>query len=127
MYLTYRKGGKPKLCGSRTNSARLLGVDSITGLETWHVYDAMEDKTHIEYAQDVGPLMDHCAYLRTTDQDDKGMKKSFMLGAKIPEILKIIWKKKYGISDYKDPAYWRTVKRLLNGPYKNFKTTNRKL
>ena len=56
-----------------------------------------------------------------------GVKQSFMHAAVIPDILKIIWDKQYGLNNLSDPGQMKKAKSLLNTDFKKFKVTDRRL
>lgn len=106
---------------------RSLGKDELTGLETIHHYDEVTGETHIEYKQDIQPIIDLNKFLHGTDYQKNGVKKDMMHAARIPEIVQIQWLIKYGIKDVYSDEYWPKVRNLLNGEYKYLKTGNMKV
>jgi len=96
---------------------RSLGKDPLTGLETIHHYDEVNDITHIEHKQDVQAGIDAMKALHNTDTQAKGCKEGWMHGAWIPDIVQIKWMKEEGIKDIYAEEYWPKIKRLLNSPY----------
>lgn len=107
---------------------RSLGKDELTGLETIHHYDEVTGETHIEYKQDIQGIIDLNKKLHNTDIQEKGIKKDFMLAARIPEIVQIQWMHKYGIKDIYSEEYWPKIRKLLNSPeYKYLRVGNKKI
>jgi hypothetical protein len=104
-----------------------LGVDPMTGLETIHHYDELTKVTHIEYKQDVQPLLDLNKQLRSTDHQKNGMKSSWMHAARIPAIIQMKWAKEHGIKDIYSKEYWPKIRQLLNTDYKYLKVGDAKL
>lgn len=109
-----------------SKGGELLDIDE-GGLETYHYYDNATNRTFIEYAQDVTPVLERCHFLRSTSHDAIGVKRGFMQAAIIPDIVSLIWRKKYGINNLSDPDQMKKAKRLLNTEFKKFKTTDKML
>lgn len=79
---------------------RLLDYDPVTGIETWHEYDAAEKKTKIHYVptRDESPSLDIVAALRNDDDfTRKGIKQEFWRYAYIPNSLMLKWHIEEGI------------------------------
>jgi hypothetical protein len=107
---------------------RSLGIDPISGLETIHHYDELTDFTHIEYKQDIQPIIDMNKALHNTSKQHDGVKDAWVHAAIIPQIVQIQWMKDHGIKDVYSEEYWPKVKRLLNSPdYRYLKTGPMKL
>jgi hypothetical protein len=106
---------------------RSLGKDELTGLETIHHYDEVTGETHIEYRQDIEPLLNLNKARHNSDYQKKGIKNEWMHAASIPEIVQIQWMQKYGIKDVYSEEYWPKIKQLLNTEYKYLKTGPAKL
>ena len=94
---------------------RLLGVDPLTGLRTYHEYDWKDKKTTISYEHnDVSPVLKW-----NSDRVDAGMvntqKKDMMWhAATVPEITIIQWRLE-GIDIFKE-EHWPMVRKKLNDP-----------
>lgn len=94
---------------------RLLDVDPLTGVATYHRYDSLTDETLLESVQDVAPVLERNKALQ--NEDDKGWSRSRELrrAATIPDIVIMKWRNEYGV-DLFNPDHWPAVKRLLNDP-----------
>jgi hypothetical protein len=116
-------------------SKRLIDVDPITGLQTWHDYDEASDKTFIYECQDIEPLVEHNKVLQNhqgghamgkNDYFRKGVKNSWCHIANIDQITQIEWRRKFGVNIFLwGKCDWTTkrMKRLLNDPdYRHLRT-----
>ena len=108
---------------------RLIDKDPLSGIETWHYYDPLTDKTTIETVQDVEPFLDYCQNMRSMYGDSKdGLKAEWWHYALLPDVIIVELKKKHNVDlmsvNYKhDKAMQRKFFRLLNSEYKRFKIT----
>lgn len=105
-------------------SKRLLSYDPITGLETWHDYDAQEDKTVIIYSADSKPVLEqNKAMTNDTDFSKKGIKDGWWLYASIPVMVQVKWLIEKGVDVY-NKHHGPQISRLLEDPeYRYLKTT----
>lgn len=101
---------------------RLVDVDPLTGIQTWHEYDHDTEKTIIERVQDVQPFIDrNKALANEGDYKKKGIQNSWMHAATIPNVIIEQWLKE-GI-DVFNKDHWPKVRRKLNDPdWKHLKT-----
>ena len=110
-----------------TMDKRLLSIDPLTGVQTWHYYDPVTDVTTFESCQDIEPIINMNKSLHNTDYQKKGIKEDWMHAAQIPVIVQERWLRKFGVNIY-EKEHWPWVKRLLNDPeFKYLKTGSCKL
>ena len=103
---------------------RLLNYDALTGLFTWHSYDALTDETIISYTADSTPILDVNKKLANDSEYSKdGIKDEFWHYATIPVEVQMDWLINLGVDIYrKEDA--KKVSNLLNDPdYLYLKTT----
>ena len=103
---------------------RLLRVDPATGLQTWHDYDSLTDKTTIGYAADSSAILEvNKAMQNDVDFSKKGIKDEFWMYAQIPVAVQVDWLINKGVDVYnRDHA--KKVFELVNDPeYRHLKTT----
>ena len=95
---------------------RLLSVDPLTGLKTYHEYDWKEKKTQITYEQDdVSGLTWWTQEVANAGMHEKQRKKDVWHAACIPEIICIKWRLEEGIDIY-NKDHWERVRKKLNDP-----------
>lgn len=95
---------------------RLLDTD-ISGMKTWHEYDAATETTIITHTDDVEPLLDMCK----ADANHADRKLDNMTHvASVPPSIQMEWYVKHNVKmwDRNDAG---AVNRLLDGPYKHLK------
>lgn len=103
---------------------RLLSVDPVTGLETWHDYDPVTDEMTIGYSADSTPVIEmNKAMQKDDDHTKNGIKREFWHYASIPVAVQVDWLINKGVDVYnRDHA--KKVFALINDPeYKHLKTT----
>jgi hypothetical protein len=96
---------------------RLLDHDTLSGLTTWHEYDAATDTTLLHYRQDVQPLLDACK--RDNNHADRRLANGAHV-ASIPCAVQLKWWVEKGVNVL-DPDHQPAVAKLLDGEYKNLK------
>lgn len=96
---------------------RLLDVDPLTGLQTWHSYDAANDTTVLTYEQDAEPLLDACK--RDSNHADRKMG-DMVHAASVPPSVQLKWYVEHGV-DMFNPDHRGRVRQLLDGDYKHLK------
>lgn len=96
---------------------RLLDVDPLTGLETWHEYDATTETTVLSYHQDAEPLLDACK--RDNNHADKKLGDMAHV-ASIPPSVQLKWFVELGV-DMFNPDHKGRVRQLLDTDYKFLK------
>jgi len=92
---------------------RSLGIDPLSGVETFHDYDPLTDITHIQQVQDVEPILEKNKALANTDHSGDGIKNSWWHCAPIPNVIISKWLNEDGI-DFFNKDHWEAVKRKLN-------------
>lgn len=103
---------------------RLLDVDPMTGLATYHDYDALNKRNVITYEQDISKTVDFSEALANDGESTKrGLKESMLHYAHIPDIVALKMKFEDGVDPF-DPNNSRRVFELVNSKYKRLKTTN---
>lgn len=96
---------------------RLIDVDPLTGLQTWHDYDAASDTTAITYSQDVESVLDACKH--DNNHADRKLRDGAHV-ASIPPSVQLKWFIEHGV-DLFNPDHRGAVNRLLDGEYKHLK------
>lgn len=100
---------------------RLLDFDPVTGLKTFHSYDASEDKTIISYEQDVEQILDAN---KRAQQENTGKMGDMVHVASIPCSVQLKWLIEHGV-DITNKDHGDGVKRLLNSnEYRYLKVRN---
>lgn len=103
---------------------RLLDVDPMTGLATFHDYDHETKKNVISYSQDVSATIDLSERLANDgDSTKRGLKESMLHYAHIPDIVALKMKFEDGVDPF-DANNSKKVFELINSKYKRLKTTN---
>lgn len=98
---------------------RLLDYDPLSGLITWHDYDAATETTIIRSEQGVTALLDACKH--DANHADRRLGDGAHV-ASIPAITQLEWLTKYGVDALSpDPGQRKKVARLLDGEYKHLK------
>lgn len=103
---------------------RLLSVDQMTGLMTWHSYDALTDETVISYTADSTPILERNKLMANdADYSKQGIKQEFWHYATIPVEVQMDWLINRGVDIY-NMEHNKRVSELLNDPdYRYLKTT----
>lgn len=96
---------------------RLLDVDPLTGLTTFHEYDATTDTTVLSYEQDAQPVLDACK--RDNNHADKKLGEMAHV-ALIPASVQLKWYAELGV-DMFNPDHKGRVRQLLDGEFKYLK------
>jgi hypothetical protein len=103
---------------------KFLDYDPVRGLYQY------EDRTQggnlqLHYRQDVEPVLDLAQYERNNGLADKaGKKQEFYLYARIPPVIQLEMKYKYGV-DIHDRNDLKRAFELINREYPRFKCTDR--
>jgi hypothetical protein len=92
---------------------RLISVDPLSGMETWHEYDSATDTTIIRSVEDVEPVLDHNKALFNEGDAGWSPTREWRRAASIPASIILKWKVELGI-DVFNPNHKDAVKRLLN-------------
>lgn len=105
---------------------RLLNVDPLTGISTFHDYDEDTDQTIIRYAGDCEPYLEaNKARANDTEFTKRGIKDEMWLYASIPPALQTKWLIEEGLDVYK-PEHGERLSRKLEDPmYQYLKTTSK--
>ena len=94
---------------------RLLDFDPMTGMVTYHDYDALSDETTVSYEQDCQPFIEANKVLQNLPEGYVSNAREFRRAASIPNAIIMKWRTEEGI-DVLDPADWSAVRRKLNDP-----------
>jgi len=105
---------------------RLLQVDPLTGLMTWHSYDPQTDETTISYTSDAGPIIEKNKELQNDPAFSQyGIDNDFWLYARIPVGVQLDWLINHGV-DINNKEHGARMSKLLNDPqYRYLKTTTK--
>jgi len=102
---------------------RLLDYDPLSGIETWHEYDAIAKTTKLHYVptRDSDPTLDYLADLANSpDTSRSQIKNNWWLYAHVPDALLMKWHCEEGM-DIND---MQAILRKVNSPdYKRLKAT----
>jgi hypothetical protein len=96
---------------------RLVDVDVLTGLETWHDYDAATETTLLHYHQDAQPVLDACK--RDVNHSDHKLGEMAHV-ASVPASVQLKWFAELGV-DMFNPEHKGRVRQLLDGDFKHLK------
>lgn len=89
---------------------RLLDVDPLSGLKTYHDYDELTETTIIHHEQDVEPILD--ANKHDLNHADRKMGDMVHV-ARVPIGIQLEWYVKYGVRMW-DQNHKKAVARLLD-------------
>lgn len=103
---------------------RLLSVDPLSGISTFHDYDEETDRTIIRYEGDCLPYLE-ANKLRANDTEFSadGIRNEMWLFASIPPALQVKWLIEEGLDVYKNEHSDRLFKKLNDPEYKYLKCT----
>ena len=106
---------------------RILDVNPLTGMTVTFEYNHDNDTFTIGHHQDASAVIEDNKWaLLDLDTHKKQAKKGWSHHAKIPEIVIMEWKAKFGV-DFYDANHWPKVMKLLEDPeYKYLKRTTYK-
>ena len=108
-------------------SKRLIAYDEVTGLRTWHDYDASSDETQIGYDCESKPIIElNKAMQNDTGFSKKGIKDEFWLYASIPADVQMKFLIEDGIDVYNKDHTKRLLKKLADPEYRYLKCTTGK-
>ena len=103
--------------------ATFLDYDPVRGVEQWQ---AIEDgKLKIHTRQDVEPILELAAIERNNGLTDYGIKKDLWLYARIPPVVILEIKYKYGVDIFKRD-HLKCALTLINTEYPHLKCTEKK-
>ena len=104
---------------------RILDYNPLTGMTV--TFQVKDDNVVITHKQDATPIIEDNKWaLLDIDTHRKQAKNDWAHYAKIPEIVQMEWKVKYGV-DFMDSNHWPKVLKLLEDPeYKYLKRTTYK-
>lgn len=97
---------------------RLLDVDPLSGLKTFHDFDAATETTIISYEQDAQPLLDLCK--EESNHADRKLGDGLVHAARVLPGVQLEWLTKYGVRMW-DPNHRQAVHDLLDGEYRHLK------
>ena len=92
---------------------RLLDIDPLSGLKTFHRYDETEDRTILRYEEDVEPLLDRNKELE--NHHSSGPMGEMCHVASIPVSVQLKWFVDKGV-DVLNPDHKQAVAKLLDDP-----------
>lgn len=96
---------------------RLLDYDPLSGLKTWHDYDAATETTLITYSGDSQGVLDQ----NREDENHADRRLGDMAHvARVPPEIQMEWFVKKGVAMW-NPDHKGAVRRLLDGEYKYLK------
>lgn len=91
---------------------RLMDIDPLTGLMTWHDYDEATDTTIMSYEQDVAPILEQNKAAANAASGPMG---DMAHVASIPASVIMKWRIEKGVDVY-NPDHKKAVQRLLDDP-----------
>ncbi len=96
---------------------RLLDFDPLSGMKTWHDFDAATETTIITYEGDSQGVLDQCK----EDANHADRKMGDMVHvARVPPEIQMKWYAEHGVAMW-NPDHRGAVNRLLDGDYKYLK------
>jgi len=102
---------------------RIIDIDPLSRVETWHHYNPLTDETTIEEVQDVSPWLKQNNELKKDDDySKKGIKNDWWHYASIPNALITKFAVEHGI-DVFNKDHSKAVMKLLNTEYTALKAT----
>lgn len=106
---------------------RILDINPLTGMAVTFQYDHANEQFIIAHRQDATPVIEDNKWkLLDLDAHKREAKNDWAHYAKIPEIVIMEWRQKFGV-DFYDPNHWTRVLKLLEDPeYKYLKRTTYK-
>lgn len=100
---------------------RLLDVDPLSGMKTWHGFDEETETTLIRYDGDAEGVLDVCKEESNHLDKRAEMNAGPMVHvARVPPSVQMEWLIKYGV-DMANKDHRGAVHRLLDGEYKHLK------
>lgn len=104
---------------------RLIGRDPLTGIETYHDYNAQTDETSIIHVGDSEPVLEDNKRLANDPEYSKdGIKQGWWKYASIPAGVQVKWLIEYGV-DVWNKHHGERIGKLLEDPqWKYLKTTS---
>ena len=101
-----------------------LDFDPITGITTKLAYDHASDQLTVGYFQDTTAIQESNKLAQLdVESHRKQSDNSWSLYARVPNIVIMEWKRKYGV-DFFDRNHWPRVMKLINSPdYRDVKRT----
>jgi hypothetical protein len=104
---------------------RTLDYNPLTGMRVSFNYDPVADSITLGHHQDAGAVIeDNKVALMDLDEHKRAAKNEWAHYAKIPEIVILEWKAKYGV-DFHNPNHFKKCMALLNSSdYKYLKRTS---
>jgi hypothetical protein len=93
---------------------QLIDVDPISGITTTFSYDHANDQFTVGYFQDTTAIQESNKLAQLDiDSHRKQAKNNWNLYARVPNIVIMEWKRKYGV-DFFDRDHWPRVMQLIN-------------
>jgi hypothetical protein len=104
--------------------ASLVDIDPMRGVETWADGDE-SNRLQVHYRQDVEPILELAKYERNNGLSDQRYKKTGMaLYARIPPVIILELRHKYGVDIFKRD-HLRRAMQLIESEYPALKCTDR--
>lgn len=104
--------------------AKFVEVNPDTGVETWEDTTIGDNRQQFHYRQDVEPLLEIAKAERINGLTDKGIKKDLWLYARVPPVVILEIKHKYGVDCFKRDHLKRFFD-IINREYPHLKTTEK--
>lgn len=96
---------------------RLLDVDPLSGMKTFHDFDPATETTIITYSGDSQGVLDQCR--EDANHADRRLGEMAHV-ARVPPEIQMKWFVEHGVAMW-NPDHRGAVRRLLDGPYKYLK------
>ena len=105
---------------------RLISFDALTGIGTYHDYDAQTDETRIIHVGDSEPYLEqNKRQANDADYTRQGMKNEWWKYASIPPAVQVKWLIEKGVDVY-NKDHGQRIMALINDPeYRYLKTTGK--
>lgn len=104
---------------------RMIDIDPVTGIRTFHHYDHDTKITRIEQQQDCQRIVDHCKTLANDGSyKARGIKQDWYHFARVPNTVLVELMQKYNL-DYNRREDLPKIEQVLQRDYKKLLTVNR--
>lgn len=98
-------------------------ISDVDGLSTYLIYDEEGDKAHLHYEQNVSSILADAKGMRETNSPWVSRDKWAGRYARIPAIVQMEMKAKWGVSVY-NKDHWPKIVSLIETEYPHLKTSN---
>jgi len=105
---------------------RLLSVDPVNGIKTFHDYDPSSKKTFITHSQDISKILKQNQNLRNcAEYKAGGIKNDYYHFATLPMVMVMEFKTKHNLDVFNDDDLPAIEKLLSGSEYSKFRTVDK--